>query len=57
MSPMSRFPSLLWLVAACMLGGCAADAPRPSADDESATSSGPTIYGRIGVSVDHIKVN
>jgi hypothetical protein len=55
-SLVSRSLMSLGLIVAVTLGGCAADAPRRSADADAASSSGPTVYGRIGVSVDRVEV-
>lgn len=49
--PRSAWPLALVL----LLCGCAADAPVQDARDDGAdTASGPTIYGQLGVSVDHV---
>ncbi|WP_156427577.1 hypothetical protein [Thiohalocapsa sp. ML1] len=53
---MPHLPLLLSLIVAVTLGGCSADAPRRSAEADGAASSGPTVYGRIGVSVDRVEV-
>ncbi|WP_295884312.1 hypothetical protein [uncultured Thiohalocapsa sp.] len=49
-----RVALLLWLA---LLGACAADGPSrapATSDSDAADSDGPTLYGRIGVSVDHV---
>lgn len=37
----------------CLLAACAG---QPAAEENASDSSGPTIYGQLGVSVDHVSV-
>ncbi len=52
---MSRVTSLLLLLPVLVLGlsACATDRQVQDADE---TSDGPTVYGQISVSVDHVSV-
>lgn len=43
----------LTLLCALLLSACATDRPAQDADD---SSSGPTVYGRMSVSVDHTTI-
>lgn len=53
---MHRFALLLLLLVALAQAGCSADGPTRSTNDAAATS-GPTVYGRVHVSVDHVEVS
>ncbi len=57
--PVRFLAGLLALAALGALGGCAGEMPvRQSAAEEPAQSaSGPTLYGRLGVSVDHVSTD
>jgi hypothetical protein len=45
----------LGLLCLILVSGCAGHAARQAADDGAAvTGDGPTLYGELGVSVDHV---
>jgi hypothetical protein len=44
-------PHLVLLAIVVLLSGCATD---PPAEGSAQESSGPTVYGRLGASVDHV---
>jgi hypothetical protein len=54
--PVSILAAFLSVVALSALGGCAGETTvRQTAGEASAEiSSGPTLYGQLGVSVDHV---
>jgi hypothetical protein len=47
-------PHLILLAILILLSGCATDRPAEGAADEA---SGPVVYGRVNVSVDHVSTD
>lgn len=48
--------SLTFLLAALLVGLLTACAGQPAAEDSASNDSGPTLYGQLGVSIDHARV-
>lgn len=54
--PVPILAALLSVAALCVLVGCAGETAvrQTAAEAPAAASSGPTLYGQLGVSVDHV---
>lgn len=48
--------ALKWLLSTLCVGLLTACASQPPAEDTASADSGPTLYGRLGVSIDHASV-
>jgi hypothetical protein len=49
--------SLKFMLSLLIVGLVTACASQPQAEDTASDDSGPTFYGRLGVSVDHASVD